>query len=66
MTHKELLRQLEANGWVLRRAKTGTHMSFRKEGVREILTLRDRAGHEKVPKGYWPKIERIAGVVVKR
>jgi hypothetical protein len=41
-------------------------MTFRKDGVKEILTLKDRAGHEKVPKGYWPKIERICGVVVKR
>jgi predicted RNA binding protein YcfA (HicA-like mRNA interferase family) len=66
MTHKELLRHLAANGWVLRRARTGTHMTFRKEGVREILTLKDRAGHEKVPKGYWPKVERICGVVAGR
>jgi hypothetical protein len=36
MTHKELLRLLESEGWVLRRAKTGTHMTFRKEGVTEI------------------------------
>jgi hypothetical protein len=41
-------------------------MTFLKDGVREILTLKDRAGHETVPKGYWPKIERIAGVVIAR
>jgi predicted RNA binding protein YcfA (HicA-like mRNA interferase family) len=66
VTHKELLKHLKAEGWEMRRAGSGTHMTFRKEGTREILTLKDRAGKEKIPKGYWPKIEKITGVVIGR
>jgi predicted RNA binding protein YcfA (HicA-like mRNA interferase family) len=58
VTHKELLRLLESEGWVLRRAKTVTHMAFCKEGVVEILTVKDRALKEKIPKGCMARIRK--------
>jgi predicted RNA binding protein YcfA (HicA-like mRNA interferase family) len=64
MTHKDLLRILEAEGWVLRRAKTGTHMTFRKDGVVEILTVKDRALKEKIPKGCMARIRKVMGVEI--
>jgi predicted RNA binding protein YcfA (HicA-like mRNA interferase family) len=64
MTHKELLRILESDGWVLRRAKTGTHMTFRKEGVTEILTVKDRALKEKIPKGCMARIRKVVGAKI--
>jgi predicted RNA binding protein YcfA (HicA-like mRNA interferase family) len=62
MTQKELLRYLEENGWVLRRAKTGTHMTFRKDGAQKILTIKDTPLKYRIPCGVIADIKRRSGL----
>jgi predicted RNA binding protein YcfA (HicA-like mRNA interferase family) len=61
MTQKQLIKYLESEGYILTRAKTGTHMHFKKPGERLIITIKDRTPNEKVPKGAMAGILRRMG-----
>ncbi len=49
MKAKELIKQIEANRWVLVR-QNGSHKTFKKEGIADIITIPDH-GNKDMAKG---------------
>lgn len=59
MSSKALIKLLEQNGWVLVR-KTGSHHTFKKEGIEHLITVPHP--RKDVPKGLLKAILKQAGL----
>ena len=57
-TTKEVVRRLEADGWVARPGK-GDHINYTKPGVRQLITI--DTGRREIGFGILRRIYRIAG-----
>ncbi|HWB63849.1 MAG TPA: type II toxin-antitoxin system HicA family toxin [Chitinophagales bacterium] len=59
MKAKEIIKQLEADGWRIVRQK-GSHVQLKKEGMMELITIPEH-GNKEVSIGVYNKIRKIAG-----
>ena len=60
MKIKEVIKKLESEGWVLARQK-GSHKTFKKSGVPELITVADHGVNEPMKTGTLKAIKKIAG-----
>ena len=60
MKVKDVIKKLEAGGWIFVR-NNGGHATFKKEGVRELITVSGHARDEVTP-GQLADIRRTSGL----
>jgi predicted RNA binding protein YcfA (HicA-like mRNA interferase family) len=60
MKVKEVIKKLESVGWVFARQK-GSHKTFKKTGVAELITVADHGTNEDMKTGTLKAIRKTAG-----
>jgi predicted RNA binding protein YcfA (HicA-like mRNA interferase family) len=60
MKVREIIRKLENEGWELRSQK-GSHMVFKKTGVKELITVPNHGLNSEPSIGVMKNISKIAG-----